>query len=247
MTRSPFRFPLAEILAVGGIVFGAWLIHNTFQPAADTPNYALLGIGALDILLCFGLLGFLLRGRLRDGQALPRSWIVAATVLVACLLGWIAALFLDSDRLFAEQQRHNDYIQQLAKLEDNLQHFSDADPKINHDNYTLLHDRLRASLQANGAWEKELAGIDVQVQQMQKLSGLVAAEKVAEQRLKRQNDFQQVRDRAVQQTAALRLEVTAAERGLPRLSGPLACGRRVGNDRRRVVARLFAVLAPLRS
>src|SRR2546423_7573624 len=84
MTRSLFRLPLAEICAVVGVVFGVWLIHNTFQPVADTPNYVLLSIGALDILLCFGLLGYLLRARLREGEALPKSWIVAGTVLIAC-------------------------------------------------------------------------------------------------------------------------------------------------------------------
>src|ERR1035438_5154876 len=145
MTRSPFRFPLAEICAVVGVLFGAWLIHHTFQPAADTPNYVLLAIGALDILLCFGLLGYLLRARLRDGQCLPKSWIVAATVLIACFLGWIAALFLDSDRLLTEQQLHNDHVQQLAKLDDSLQHFSESADRaawqINHDRYAQLHDQ----------------------------------------------------------------------------------------------------------
>ena len=101
MTRSPFRLPLAEFFAVVGVIFGAWLIHHTFTPAADTPNYILVSIGVLDILLCFGLLGYLLRGRLREVHALPRSWLVAAVVLIACFLGWIAALFVDSDRLLA--------------------------------------------------------------------------------------------------------------------------------------------------
>src|SRR5438128_2687060 len=124
MTRSLFRLPLAEICAVVGVVFGVWLIHNTFQPAADTPNYVLLSIGALDILLCFGMLGHLLRGRLRAEEALPKSWIVAGTLLIACFLGWIAALFLDSDRLLVLQQHHGEYVQQLTKLEDTLHHFS---------------------------------------------------------------------------------------------------------------------------
>ena len=136
MTRSLFRLPLAEFCAVVGILFGVWLIHNTFQPAADTPNYLLLVIGALDILLCFGLLGYLLRGRLREGEPLPRSWIVAGSVLIACFLGWMGALFLDSDRLRAQNKLHDDYLQQLAKLEDSLHHFNDVIPVA-----SLLPDR----------------------------------------------------------------------------------------------------------
>jgi PAS domain S-box-containing protein len=218
MTRSPFRFPLAEICAVLGILFGAWLIHHTFQPAADTPNYVLLGIGALDILLCFGLLGYLLRARLREGQSLPKSWIVAAAVLIACFLGWIAALFLDSDRLLTEQQNHNDYVQQLAKLDDSLQHFSEVADKnawqINHDRYAQLHDQLRASLRSNPAWHKELSRIDDQVQQMEKLFNAILGATVIEQRQKGRDAFQQARQQAVQQTGALRTEIASAERDL---------------------------------
>ena len=44
MTRSPFRLPLAEFFAVVGVFFGAWLIHHTFTPAADTPNYVLVSL-----------------------------------------------------------------------------------------------------------------------------------------------------------------------------------------------------------
>ena len=158
MTRSSFRFPLAEGFAVLGIWFGAWLIHQTFQPAADTPNYLLLSIGALDILLCFGLLAYLLRARLRVGESLPRSWIVGAAVLIACFLGWIAALFLDSDRILTQQEHHREHLQQLTKLEDTLHHFSEVIPaatfsadkqawQINHDRYSQLHGQLRAALQ----------------------------------------------------------------------------------------------------
>ena len=39
MTRSLLRLPLAEICTVVGVIFGVWLIHNIFQPNADTPNY----------------------------------------------------------------------------------------------------------------------------------------------------------------------------------------------------------------
>jgi PAS domain S-box-containing protein len=197
MTRSPFRFPLAEASAVLGIFFGAWLIHNTFPSASDTPNLGFLGIGALDILLCFGLLGYLQRARLRKGEPLPKSWIVAGAVLIACFVGWIAALFLDADRLLALQQHHNEYVQQLARLEDSLRHFGDvvpaenpvagatrlADPsagrnawQINHDRYARLHDQLYASLRSSPAWDKELTRIDDEVQQMHKLLNLILAE-----------------------------------------------------------------------
>jgi 4-amino-4-deoxy-L-arabinose transferase-like glycosyltransferase len=126
MTRPSFRFPLAETLAVVGIAFGAWLIHNTFRPFADTPNYALLAVGALDILLCFAWLGYLLRGRLRAAQPLPKSWIVIGVLLIAGFLGWITALFVDSDRAVAEQQLHQEYLAQIAKLETSVRHFSDV-------------------------------------------------------------------------------------------------------------------------
>jgi hypothetical protein len=247
MTRSPFRFPLAEASAVLGIFFGAWLIHNTFQSASDTPNLGFLGIGALDILLCFGLLGYLLRARLRKGEPLPKSWIAAGAVLIAGFLGWIAALFLDADRLLAQQQHHNEYVQQLARLEDSLRHFGDvvpaenpvadatrlADPsagrnawQINHDRYARLHDQLYASLRSNPAWDKELARIDDEVQQMHKLLNLILAEndplipnpsprrRGETDRLKWRKDFQQARERAVLQTEALRSEIAQGERGL---------------------------------
>src|ERR1017187_6451006 len=110
MTRSLLRLPLAELCAVVGIGFGAWLIHPSFPNSTDTPKYGLLAIGALDILLCFGLLAYLLRARLRERDALPRSWIIGGAVLLAGFLGWIVALFFDSDRLLAEQQEHSGYV-----------------------------------------------------------------------------------------------------------------------------------------
>jgi signal transduction histidine kinase len=208
MTRSPFRFPLAEACAVLGVFFGAWLMHIAFQAAADSGsqtefgNQGLLGIGALDILLCFGVLGYLLRARLREGKALPKSWIVAGAILIACFLGWIAALLLDADRLRAQQQHHTEYLQQLVKLEDSLRHFSDVIPagnpgqtaeipktsevstrladrnawQVNHDRYARLHDQLHASLRANPAWDKELTRIDDEVQQMHKQFNFILAE-----------------------------------------------------------------------
>ena len=250
MTRSPFRFPLAEPCAVLGVLFGAWLIHIAFQPAAadsgsqtEFGNQGLLGIGALDILLCFGVLGYLLRARLRERKPLPKSWIVAGAVLIACFLGWIAALLLDADRLQAQQQRHTEYLQQLVKLEDSLRHFSDVIPagkavadatrlagrnawQVNHDRYARLHDQLHASLRANPAWDKELTRIDDEVQQMHTQFNFILAEndvltlnpslrgRGETERLKWRTDYQQARERAVQQTEALRSEIAQGERGL---------------------------------
>jgi PAS domain S-box-containing protein len=222
MTRSLFRLPLAEICAVVGVVFGVWLIHNTFQPAADTPNYVLLSIGALDILLCFGLLGHLLRGRLRAEEALPKSWIVAGVVLIAWFLGWIAALFLDSDRLLVLQQHHGEYVQQLTKLEDSLNHFSAVLPaqdftvdtnawKTNHDGYARVHDQLRASLKSNASWDKELTRIDDEVQQMSKLFNLMLTPNPIEIRLQWRADFAHARERAATQCESLRNEIAKAE------------------------------------
>ena len=250
MTRSPFRFPLAEACAVLGVFFGAWLIHIAFQSAAadsgsqtEFGNQGLLAIGALDILLCFGVLGYLLRARLRERKPLPKSWIVAGALLIACFLGWIAALLLDADRLQAQQQRHTEYLQQLVKLEDSLRHFSDVIPagkavtdatrladrnawQVNHDRYARLHDQLHASLRANPAWDKELTRIDDEVQQMHKQFNFILAENDAlipnpslrgrgeTERLKWRTDYQQARERAVQQTEALRSEIAQGERGL---------------------------------
>ena len=223
MTRSPFRLPLAEFIAVVGVFFGVWLIHHTFTPAADTPNYVLVGIGILDILLCFGLLGYLLRTRLRERQALPKSWVVSSVVLIACLLGWIAALFLDSDRLLAEQQQHAEALKQLATFEDSLHHFNEVAPagnflvdknawQINHDRYARLHDQVRASLRTKAAWDKELTRIDDQMQLMQKAFAGSLADSTIEQRVKSRGDFQDARERAVQQTETLRHDVAEAER-----------------------------------
>ena len=223
MTRSLFRLPLAEFCAVVGIVFGVWLIHNTFQPMADTPNYVLLGVGALDILLCFALLGYLLRGRMREGEALPRSWIVAGSVLIACFLGWMTALFLDSDRLRAQNKLHDEYLQQLAKLEDSLHHFNDAIPvasllpdrhawQVSHDKYARLHDQLHLLLRPQASWDAELSRIDEQVQQMQKQFKLVEIETSFDGRWKGRDEFQAARDRAVQHTETLRAEIAQAER-----------------------------------
>lgn len=237
MTRSPIPFPFADGCALLGVFFGAWLIHIAFQPATDTPNFGLIGIGALDILLCFGVLGCLLRGRLREGKPLPKSWIVAGAVLIACFLGWMAALFLDADRLRVQQQQHNEYVQELAKLEESLRHFSDvipagkavadatrhADPsadrnawQVTHDGYARLHDQLHTSVGriGNPSYDKELTRIDAEVQVMNKLFNLILAENAFEQGLKWRNDFQQARERAVQQTEALRSEIAQGERGL---------------------------------
>ncbi|MSQ95428.1 MAG: PAS domain S-box protein [Gemmataceae bacterium] len=225
MTRSSLRFRWPEALAILGIAFGAWLIHNTFQPESDTPNYALLGVGAIDILLCFGLLGYLLGDRLRDNQPLPRSWIVGAAILIAAFLGWIAALFLDSDRILAEQQHHHGYLAQLAKLEDNLRHFAEVMPvsqssvdrnawQTNHDQYARLHDQLQASLKSQAAWDKELARIDEHAKQMEKLYFLILAETTLEQRLKLRGDFQAACERASHQAESLRTGITASEREL---------------------------------
>lgn len=228
MTRSSLRFPWLESMVVVGIAFGAWLIHNTFQPALDTPNYPLLGVGALDILLCFGLLSYLLRTRLRAGQPLPRSWIVAGVLLLAGFLGWIAALFGDCNRILSAQQQHYEYLAQLAKLEDGLRHFGDVIPpphggagavdreawQANHDRYARLHGQLQAALKSRSAWDKELARIDEHVQQMQRLYYLLLAETGVEQRLKWRNDFQAARERAVQQAESLRSGIAESEADL---------------------------------
>jgi signal transduction histidine kinase/transcriptional regulator with PAS, ATPase and Fis domain len=225
MTRSPFRLPIAECCAIGGVFFGAWLIHHTFTPAADTPNYLLLCIGALDILLCIGLLGYLLRARLRVGESLPKSWIVAAVVLIGCFVGWIAALFLDSDRLYLEQKQHAESMRQLAKLEESLHHFSEVIPagnltvdqkawQVNHDDYARLHDQLRASLRSNAAWDKELTRIDDQVLAMQKTFNVLLADTTVEQRKKGRGTFEDAREQAVNAAETLRADVARAEQDL---------------------------------
>jgi PAS domain S-box-containing protein len=222
---SLLRLPLAELAAVLGIVFGAWLIHNTFQPTADTPNYVLLIIGALDILLCFGLLGYMLRARLREGEPLPRSWIVSGAVLIAAFLGWVSALFLDADRLMRDQERHQEYLKQVAVLEDSLHHFAEVLPaenfavdanvwQMNHDHYARVHDQLRTSLRSNSIWDKDLTRVDDEVQQMNKLFTLLLAPAGIEVRLKWRADFAHARERAVVQVENLHSDIAKAESDL---------------------------------
>ncbi len=222
MTRSSFRFPIIESFAVLGILVGAWLMQQTFQPASDLPNRALLAIGGLDILFCFGVLGYLLRQRLRDGAGLPKGWIIAGSVLLAGFLGWIAALMIDAERLRAEETRHREFDQQLAKLEDSLRHFSavvTAAPliadknawQVSHDRYSVLHDQLQSSLRGNSAWEKDLARVHEQVQTMHKQFLTLLAESAFDQRVKGRNEFQQSRERADQLAEALRAEVAQRE------------------------------------
>lgn len=223
MNRSPVRFPLAEIGAVVGVVFGGWLIHNTFRPVADTPNYVLLAIGALDILLCFGLLGFLLRARLRDNQPLPRSWIAGGVVLIACFLGWIAALFLDSDRLLKEQELHGARLKQIAVLEDGLDHLSAALPaenlaldatawKTHSAECAQAHRQLQDSLHGNLIWEQELARIDDEARFMARLMSRLLAAGAAPATMNDRTDFDHARERAVARTKSLRRDIAATER-----------------------------------
>ena len=222
MTRPSFRIPFAEGLAVLGVFFGAWLIQRAFPAAAQTPNLILLTVGVLDILICFGLVGYFLRQRLRDGQPLPRSWIAGSVVLLACFLGWIAALFIDSDRLRTEQEQHREIDQQVAKLEDSLRLLNDVMPaigaldrhtwEVNHDHYARLHDQLQAPLRARPPWDKDLARVDEQMRLMQKAYNGVIVEPSVDQRLKLRTDFQQARDRAVQQTESLRTEIAQSEK-----------------------------------
>src|SRR4051812_29375490 len=113
MTRSPLRVYLAEGAALLGMGFGAWLIHSAFKTASDAPNAPLLVVGGVDILLCFFLVAYLLKLGLREQEALPRRWIIAGAVTVAGFLGWIAALFVDSERLLAQEEHHRDHAQQL--------------------------------------------------------------------------------------------------------------------------------------
>ncbi|HZZ81904.1 MAG TPA: hypothetical protein VFE62_25620, partial [Gemmataceae bacterium] len=128
MSRPTFRLPWAEALVVLGILFGAWLIQNAFQPASEIPNLAPFVIGALDILLCFGAIGWLMKQRLRDGQQISRGWITMGVLLVAGFLGWIAALFIDADRIRADEQQLRTYDRDFAKLLDSLYHLDSAVP-----------------------------------------------------------------------------------------------------------------------
>jgi PAS domain S-box-containing protein len=219
MTRPSFRLPVVEGLAVLGVFFGAWLIQNAFQPLADLPNPALFLVGGVDILLCFGLLGWLLRQRLSDGQPIPRGWIAGGVVLVGCFLGWIAALFIDADRLRIEEQQLHSYDRDLGKLLDSLHHLAGAVPThddsvnpqawlVNHGNYVQLHGALAATLHARPAWDKELTRIDEQVQQMQRTYDSLLESMAAGPRAKARADYQQARSAAIHQIDALRAEIT---------------------------------------
>ncbi len=221
MTRPSYRLPLAEGVAVLGILFGAWLIHNSFQPLADIPNPALLLIGGVDILLCFGLIGWRIRQRLCDGQAITRGWISGGVVLVACFLGWNAALFHDADRLRIEEQQLRSYDHDLARLEDSLHHLYSAVPTtddsinpqawlVNHGNYLQLHGSLAATLHARPAWDKELTRIDEQAQQMQKAYDALLTSLPVQLRFKAHADYQQARTSAIHQVDVLRAEINVS-------------------------------------
>lgn len=218
MTRPSFRLPYAEGLAVVGVLFGAWLIHNAFQPLADIPNPALLLVGGIDILLCFGLIGWLTRQRLREGQTISRGRIAGGVVLVACFLGWIAALFLDADRLRIEEQQLRSYDQDLAKLESSLHHLQGVVPAaddsvnpqawlVNHGTYLQLHGALAATLHARPAWDKELTRIDEQVLEMQKAYDSLLTSLPVGPRMKARADYQQARAGAIHLIDALRAEI----------------------------------------
>src|SRR5205085_615816 len=116
MTRLFSRYFLAEGLAVLGICFGAWLLHQAFQPTSDTPLTSLVLIGGFDIFICFCTLGYLLRLRLQDGQRLPKGWIVLSVILIAALLGWVSALLMDADRLRAELRFRQHAEQHLTQM-----------------------------------------------------------------------------------------------------------------------------------
>lgn len=222
MSRSPFRVVLAELLAISGIGFGFWLIHNAFQAAADMPALPPIALGALDILLCFFLLGYLLRLQLEDHAGLPLRWVVGGVVIAAGFLGWIAALFVDSQRLLTEEQQHQEIGQQLAKMDDSLRHMGDAMANVavldrhawdvNHDLYARIHDQLQASLRTRTSWTHELARIDEQVRLMHKTYVSMPVENVVQQRVRLQGDFHLARDRAVQVSETLRNEVSTSER-----------------------------------
>jgi hypothetical protein len=209
MTRPSFRFSLAETLALLGIVFGVWFIQFAFQPAADTPNLAIVWLSGLDSLLCFGLLGYVLRQRLRDGAALPKSWVVSSVVFAACFFGWIAALLIDAERVRSEQAHLQDSEPQLVKLQDSLRQFAQGLPsadgvagravwQMNHDHYAQLLHQLQGALLVKPEWTKELTKINDEVQQMQKLFSPMFADAAAEQRIKDRNAYLQAGDLAVQ-------------------------------------------------
>ncbi len=228
MTRPSFRLPLPEFFTVLGLLSGVWLINSTFQHGIDTPNYVLLFIGVLDILLCFAIFCQMLRKHLRRAEGLPGGWIIGAGVLLASFLGWNFAVLLDADRLRAEQVELREHDQQLVKLEESLRHFASVVPAvnatgdrtawtINHDNYARLHDQLKAAFRERSEWNKELSRIDEQVQSMNKSFTLLLGQPTLDQRIKWRDDFMQARDRADQQTGALRGELGVTLRDLDRL------------------------------
>ena len=218
MTRPSFRFSLAEALALLGIAFGVWLIQYAFQPAADTPNLVVLWLSGLDIVLCFGLLSYSLRQSLRDGEALPKSWVVSSVVLTACFLGWISALLIDAERVRTEQGRLQDAEPQIVKLQDSLRPFTQGLPiadgvvertawQVNHDRFAQVLHQLQGALRTKPEWTKELTKIDDQVQQMQRLFVAVFADGAFDQRIKDRSDYLQAGNSAVQFAGALEADV----------------------------------------
>jgi PAS domain-containing protein len=225
MARPHFRFPVIDLLAFLGILLGGWLIQQTFQPMSDLPNRALLVIAGLDLLLCFCVLGYRLRRRLQNREGLAGYWIIAGSVGLAWFLGWIAALFIDADRVALEQKYCQDYDQQTVKLIENLRHFGDVLPanqasadhgawQVNHDRYVRLFDQMRMTPRANPSWEKHLTRVHEQVDAMHKKFLVFFAEPNFEQRIKWRRDYQDARENAVQSAEALRGEIAQSERAL---------------------------------
>jgi len=225
MARPTFRFPLIDLGAFLGVLFGGWLIQQTFQPASDLPNRPLLVLAALDLLLCFSILGYRLRRRLHAGDGLPRYWIVTGAFGLACFLGWISALLLDADRVANELKHHQEYDQQVAKLIETLRHFGDVIPanqpiadknvwQVNHDRYVHLHDQLQTSLRANSAWDKNLTRVQEQVDAMHKKLYLLLGEPGFDQRVKWRSDFQGARELALQNAESLHGDIAKSGRDL---------------------------------
>ena len=225
MTRSSFRFPLIESLAILGMFAGAWLMHQAFSPDSDIPNRAILVLGVADMVISFGVFAYVLRERLRGGVGLTRSWIITGSVLLAVLLGWNFALMIDADRLLVEEKRQHELEKQLGKLEDSLRHFREAIPRstliadknawqTNHDRYAVLQGQIQTALRGNEAWEKDLSRIHEQVQSMQKLVTAFPNNASVEERGKLRTEYQQARDRAVQIAEALRNAVDESARAL---------------------------------
>lgn len=209
---------MAEGLAVLGVFFGVWLINNAFQPLADIPNLALFLVGAADILLCFGAIGWMLRQRLRDGQPISRGRIVLGVVLTGCWLGWIAALFIDADRLRADEAQFRTFDRDLAKLAESLHHLGSAVPStddsvnpqawlVNHTNYLQLHGALAALLRNRPAWEKELMRVDEQVLEMQRAYDGLLGGLALGPRLQGRTDYQRARSGAIHLIDGLRAEI----------------------------------------